>query len=100
MLKTRKLVAVLVLAVLAVGGFLAGRATAQQATPREHTAFHTFPRAWGALITVNATPGGFVYFFESTDGVRSVRVGVGGIDDIELIKRTGSAPAESPGRLR
>jgi hypothetical protein len=86
-MKIRKLLMAIVLGGLAVGGFLTGRATAQQATPHEHTAFHSLPKLWGTFVTAVPTANGYVYFFESTDGVRNVRVGPGGIDDIELIRR-------------
>jgi hypothetical protein len=86
-MKIKRVLVAVVFFGLAIGGFLAGRATAQQVAPHEHTAFHQFPKMWGSFVTAVPTQTGFVYFFEASDGVRNVRVGPGGVEDIELIHR-------------
>ena len=95
------LVALAVCGVL-VGGFLAGRASAQQVTPPEVMTPYQFPRTWGDFRTAVAAPSGEVYFFESADGViRKVRVADGvGIVEIHVTQRSGAGPRGNPGTLR
>jgi len=91
MTRIRTLLVVFVVCVVGIGGFLAGRASAQQVTPHEHTAQYSFAGSWGDFKTVIPAGGGYAYFFEATDGsIRNVRVGPAGVEDIELIRRSGS----------
>ena len=91
MTRMRTLLVVFVVGAVSIGGFLAGRASAQQVTPREHTAHYSFAGSWGDFKTVMPAGGGYAYFFEASDGsIRNVRVGPAGVEDIEVIRRSGS----------
>jgi hypothetical protein len=96
MLRIRTILVFLVVAAVVLGGFFAGRASAQQSLPSEHLSHYAFPRTWGDFRTVIPAAGGYAYFFEASDGsIRNVRVGPAGLETVEVIQRSGTAPRSS-----
>jgi hypothetical protein len=71
----RTLLIACVICGLTIGGFLAGRASAQQLSRGEELTDYQFPMSWGSFRTVVPEEGGYVYFFEAVDGsIRTVDV--------------------------
>ena len=88
MLKMKTIVLGLAISILLICSFMAGRAGAQQPLPTERMAAYAFPRAWGELNSVAASPRGLVYVFVASDGViRQVSTNPGGPEQIEAIAR-------------
>jgi len=88
---------------LSIGGFLTGRATAQQDVSREESSDYQFPLSWGTFKAVVPQEGGYVYFFEAADGsIRTAQVSFGNpkggtyLRRILVTQRSGNAPQDSP----
>jgi hypothetical protein len=78
MTRTRTLLIACVICGLLIGGFLAGRASAQQAARREEVSDYEFPLSWGAFKTALPGDSGYVCFFEAGDGaIRTVHISYG-----------------------
>ena len=111
MTRMRTLLIACVVCALAIGGFLTGRATAQQVSSGEIVTPYEFPMSWGTFKTVEMTESGFIYFFEAVDGtIRRVDMANGWTRDgkgpdsilrVFVIQRSGTPPqAVVPGTLR
>jgi hypothetical protein len=103
MTKMRTLLIAVLVCGVSVGGFLAGRASAQQVLPREEPTQYQFPMSWGTFKTVVPIEEGYVYYFEAVDGaIRAVTVLNRGTDlvRIQITQRSGIAPRGGPGTLR
>jgi hypothetical protein len=89
MLKLKRTFPFLMIPVLALCSFLAGRAMAQQPLPYEQPAPYSFPRAWGDLREVTQSTGGFSYVFvNSGDGtIRLVQANGAGVANVQVINR-------------
>lgn len=95
MTKIRVFLVAFILCGVSLGGFLAGRASAQQSLPHDEVTPFVFPRAWGEFRAVVAMDGGQDYFFEAVDGaIRRVYVTNGGntLARIQVTQRSGTAP--------
>jgi hypothetical protein len=105
MTRVRLFLVAIVVCSVCIGGFLAGRVSAQQVLPSEDMSQFVFPRAWGEFRTVQVLEDGQdIYFFEAVDGtIRKVSVTNGGntLRTIQIIQRSGAVPQRGvPGTLR
>jgi len=102
MTRMRMFLIVFVVCGISIGGFLAGRASAQQVMPPEVTTQYQFPRSWGDFRTVvPGGAGGYTYFFEAADGaIHTVSVANGSVLGIQVTQRSGAATRGGPGQLR
>lgn len=89
---------------VSMGGFLVGRASAQQSLPHEEMTPFMFPRSWGEFrAVVGIDGGGQDYFFEAVDGsIRKVYVTNGGntLARVQVTQRSGTAPRGAAGTPR
>jgi hypothetical protein len=102
-MKIRMLLIAVVVCGVSIGGFLAGRVSAQQVLPREELTPFQFPMSWGTFRTVAVIEDRQIYYFEAVDGaIRAVTVGNGhnDIHRIQVTQRSGVAPRGGPGTLR
>ena len=101
MSRIRTLLISCLVGVVSIGGFLAGRATAQQVVPDEAPTTYTFPQSWGDLKTVVVREGNYAYVFEAVNGtIRTVEINGNNIGRIQVTQRPGIAPQGGPGTLR